>query len=316
MNDQTNQHLPSPEFRASLERDVVQAFRRQSQFSAPPSVTRRARLRTAATLVIGLALGAGGVAASAQVQTAKQRDVLSLSLQEERMILAFRLQLAQADLETIDKAAKAGVRPQGDLADARLNLRAAEVALQRSSLNEEEIRASASAPRDELWAPLIGGRDFVMERLKLEAALAAERLNNNESKLQNVRVRQVTGLLQQDSPEEMEQSSITAESTRAFRRFDQKISLRERFLHKSVDQQRIAVELQFMNVNDEFARLVSKLNDAKLRSQRAKDQQAIGLGTLVDLKRAELDELVTSIDAQRVKRVLDSLQAAALKKRN
>ena len=45
LNEHTSPQVPSPEFRASLEREVVRAFRRQTQFSVPPSVTRRARLR-------------------------------------------------------------------------------------------------------------------------------------------------------------------------------------------------------------------------------------------------------------------------------
>ena len=40
--------------------------------------------------------------------------------------------------------------------------------LEKSLLDLEEIKASGEAPRDELYAPLVGGRDFVSERLEID----------------------------------------------------------------------------------------------------------------------------------------------------
>ena len=37
-----------------------------------------------------------------------------------------------------------------------------------SLLDLEETKASGEAPRDELYAPLVGGRDFVSERLEID----------------------------------------------------------------------------------------------------------------------------------------------------
>src|SRR5688500_7516131 len=42
----------------------------------------------------------------------------------------------------------------------------------RAQLNSEEIEASSQPPRDDLNAPLVGGRDFVTERIRLDLANA------------------------------------------------------------------------------------------------------------------------------------------------
>lgn len=50
----------------------------------------------------------------------------------------------------------------------KLGLEKAGLALERSILNLEEVKASGIPPRDQLYAPLADGRDFVSERLRIE----------------------------------------------------------------------------------------------------------------------------------------------------
>src|SRR5215471_2890818 len=54
MNDDMTNHEPTPEFRASLEREIARAWRSEMQFD-PPSMSRRTR-RVA--VVTGIAAGA------------------------------------------------------------------------------------------------------------------------------------------------------------------------------------------------------------------------------------------------------------------
>ena len=50
----------------------------------------------------------------------------------------------------------------------------------RARYNIEEITATSQPPRDELSAPLVGGRDFVKDRIMLDLAAAQERLTTAE----------------------------------------------------------------------------------------------------------------------------------------
>jgi hypothetical protein len=50
----------------------------------------------------------------------------------------------------------------------KLAVEKAALDLDRSLLNLDEVKASGQAPRDELYAPVLGGRDFVSERMELE----------------------------------------------------------------------------------------------------------------------------------------------------
>ena len=60
-------------------------------------------------------------------------------------------------------------------------------------LDLEEVKASGEAPRDELYAPVVGGRDFVSERLEIEKRMLEARSgfapNRIERQLKKVRLR-------------------------------------------------------------------------------------------------------------------------------
>jgi hypothetical protein len=81
MTDDTRNHAPTPEFRASLEDEMVHAFRRESQFAPPADTFGGRRLAkvlafaacTVLVLGIGLVWGVGTGLAAAHVQDGSQR---------------------------------------------------------------------------------------------------------------------------------------------------------------------------------------------------------------------------------------------------
>src|SRR6185436_15721604 len=84
MNDFNDHHKPTPEFRASLEREVARAFRSDVLFEHPrTSRTRRLgmviglAMGAVVTLTIGLVLGASTGYASAEVVRKEHGDTSS-----------------------------------------------------------------------------------------------------------------------------------------------------------------------------------------------------------------------------------------------
>jgi hypothetical protein len=81
MTDDKRSHSPTPEFRASLEDEMIHAFRRESQFAPPPGAFSGRRLAkmlafaacTVVVLGIGLVWGVGTGLAAAHVQDGSQR---------------------------------------------------------------------------------------------------------------------------------------------------------------------------------------------------------------------------------------------------
>ena len=180
MNTPTDLHTPSPDFRATLEADLRAAIRREQRFPTEARVSRHPRWRTAALLAFGLVLGAGGQFASAQVRDARAQAALDSALAADRALAALRVQVAREAHESARADFEVGTLSRQSLLEAAAALRAAELAYAAVELTAAEAQASAASPRDELWAPLVNGRDFVRERLLLRAAAAQDRLTAAE----------------------------------------------------------------------------------------------------------------------------------------
>jgi hypothetical protein len=165
-------HQPTAEFREYLEGEVTREYRRQRSF---------ARLRYAAVLFATLAAGTTAGLASAQIRQGAQRDSLLQTAQSDLALIALRLQLAQANVADARSKVAAGVTGRGALESAESELRQMEAQAGRARLNVDEIKATAMAPRDDLNAPLVDGRDFVSERLQLDLFTSQQRLTAAEA---------------------------------------------------------------------------------------------------------------------------------------
>lgn len=165
-------HQPTAEFRDYLEGEVIREFRRHRSF---------ARLRHAAVLLATLAAGTTAGLASAQIRQGAQRDSLLQSAQSDLALMALRLQLAQASVVDARTKVASGVAGRGTLESAESELRQMEAQAGRATLNVAEIKATAMAPRDDLIAPLVNGRDFMSERLMLDLFMAQQRLTAAEA---------------------------------------------------------------------------------------------------------------------------------------
>src|SRR6185369_5885028 len=103
MTDHDDQHVPTPEFRASLKRELQRAYRAETQFDAP-RVARARRIGIAIglaagavmTLTLGLVLGAVTGYASAK-ELAMTPSAATTTLASRRQFAATRLDVARAN---------------------------------------------------------------------------------------------------------------------------------------------------------------------------------------------------------------------------
>jgi hypothetical protein len=133
-------------------------------------------MKMAALIMISAFFGAAGVAATDMAQHSKIRDYLLSRIDSQ-------LQLAEVQLEHIvAQTAKIAQQYENDLirknvlSKAEHQLRAAEVAHERLQLDREEILLTGREPLQSLSAPLVNGRDFVLERLALDISLMKEHI--------------------------------------------------------------------------------------------------------------------------------------------
>src|SRR6476620_2094478 len=171
---------PTPEFRDRLERTVVNVLRLEQQLGNRTRAARTRWMGLAAIIVVSAALGDTAGSASGQIRDSARRDSLLEAARADASLAAVRLAVARDRLADAKRRYDVGAGEMISVVNADAELRAMEAKAMRARYNIEEITASSQPPRDDLSAPLVGGRDFVKGRIMLDLATAQERLTTAE----------------------------------------------------------------------------------------------------------------------------------------
>jgi len=306
MNGPMESHEPTEEFRTHLEWQVESALRRETRFAAPVSAVMP-RLRTALIVIVALAVGGIAAVASERVQDARQRDVLIESARSEEALVRLRVELAQADYQDARSRFEVGTAGRETLLAAQRHLRAMEMSLKRIQLDIEEIQATSAAPRQELQAPLVGGRDFVKDRLTLELDTAQHALAAAEQALAHVKQRVDVGMAARAVQLQAEAELAGARAQMQLVRTT--LDLRQRALHEKMSAEELAGALRRMELTLQRERVQRELEIARGRVEEVRGRVSVGVAEQLDLKRAEVELLEREVELLRIHRELESLPA-------
>ncbi len=303
MTTDPTMHTPSPAFVAALEHEIVAAVR-EPRFSR-----RRERIAAGLILALGLVLGAGTQIASAQVQAALERGERERTTAITREVAAMRLQLAYDAHARAQREFDAGKISRQSLLEAAAEQRAAEVMILVIDSEIAEVRATSTAPRDELWAPLVDGQDFVTKRLQLNAVVAQQRLAALEATLADADRRARAGVLTVGGLTELQRAEVQARAEFEF--VAQRVRLREQFLKEKLTPEEVSrreVEIQLVT---DVMRANRLFELAQTQLKLTQERHAAGIGVLLDVKRAELAvlERQEEMRALQVRRQQATLQA-------
>jgi outer membrane protein TolC len=283
-------HSPSPEFRARLEGDVINAWRREARFNGGGRTwIDPRRYRGLSLMLAGLILGLSTEFASGQVQDARERERILSASESERRLALMRVQMADETLAQARKNFSAGVGSRQTVSDAEAELRELQIAVRRLDTNRAEVEATSAPVRDELWAPLVAGRDFVTERLRLHAALAQDRLRRAEEKAeqmqQGFRAGVVTDAVVTEAHGEVEEAKAALDLV------GMRLQVRREFLEKKLSPEEVSRRIQRMELQTLMRSTMNLLRQAEARLTAARQRARVGGVSELDLKRAELDVL-------------------------
>lgn len=305
MSEHIGLHDISPEFRERLEWQVASDLRRENRFAAPVTGGRWRRLRVAVVLLCTLGIGAIGGVASAQVQDTRQRSLLLLRAQSEMELLQMRLQLVEAEYTNIRNRAAVGTATREEVREHELRVAALRAGLQRAALQIQEIQATGAPPATDLTAPPVDGRDFVGERLRLDVMSAEAELVAANAALQEAERRQRLGLA--SSTATLQAQAELMEARNAMEVLRTRLALRQRFLDREVDAERLAMELRRAELRLELQLVELRMRLAGERVERVRDQVGLGQAAERDQLRAELEVLELQADLEILRRELELL---------
>lgn len=305
MSSITGMHEPTPEFRAHLEWEVVRAVRDEGRREWTRPGGRFRGLRAAAVILVAVAMGAMAAALPAQVRSDRQRDTLIDAKQTELQLARTRLEIARAEFDDVRLKVDAGVVGREAFAAAQADLGRMESQLARVQLDLQEIRASAKAPRDDLPAPLVDGRDYVRARLEQTLVAAQKQLNAAEVEAAEVKRRALVGAAPRLRV--LEAQAALAREKAEMQRVAGELDLRKRFLARELKPGEVALEAQRLQIESELRSVQMQRELADARLAKVKEAAKVGAVERVELLRAQLDAAEQQAALERAKRELEAL---------
>jgi hypothetical protein len=187
-----------------------------------------------------------------------------------------------------------------------LRLREGEHHLNLLALHEEEVRASGQAPQDEISAPLIGGKDFVSERLELESSIQRLHLSIYQSSLVRINDRIEAGLVPE---EEMAQARRgMGELQLQLDGIQKRLDLRARYLRGEITAQEAETEQELKNVRIQLqsSELAHRLLGEHYQSVAQKVEA--GLQTESTLTQLRFELLKVEMEIETLRRTIELLE--------
>ncbi len=295
MRDDVN-HLPSAEFRDYLEDEVVRTFRRDRHSRS---------LRALGVALLCITLGSSAGIAAAQIRDSARRDSLLQSAMAELSLSALRLDLARTVAADISSKVASGLLSPVAASDAEADLRSAEAQAMHAKANVDEIRASSQPPRNELNAPLVDGRDFVLERIRYDLLGAQQRLTAAERALDVMTRRVRIGA-------ETEMARLTTEldvtrARAALAVLAERQRLRLEWTEKQTPVDRLVRRLRQAELRFDAMVAGQALELARQRFAVVRQQHAAGQIEQIEVLKAELEVREREVELQQISRQLQQI---------
>ncbi len=180
---------PDPQFLAHLEWQVRTATRREGRFPKRMPAIGLRRLGAAAVILLALAAGAGCVVAAQQLQQSREASLRAAQWSVRCELASVRLRAATAERDQARTRFEAGIVSSEEFAALELERSRLEHARARLDNEAAEVARTGREPSDSLCAPQLAGRDFVRERLEIEALDAQVRVQAAETAKQTAQAR-------------------------------------------------------------------------------------------------------------------------------
>jgi hypothetical protein len=242
------------------------------------------------TLVLVSALfGAGGVVVKDEVQEARQQELLLAEVHGNRQLAELEMDLIMRQYQEVEERYQAGIVPQDALLGARLALLRAETRLESLQLDEDEIRVTGRAPRNELSAPLVRGQDLVTERWELERSVAMEELNMARAQLGRMQELYESGAV--GNAELLDGMVPVQQAESRLQELEHRMELRRQVLEEAISAEEAERQVELSRVRAEMEVLEQAWERAAMQLSTMEERVDQGLVEDSQLQAAQLQLL-------------------------
>lgn len=291
-----NYHQPRPEFISHLEWQIRTAVQRRDRFAAPVRQNHWPKMRSAALILVSVLCGAAGVLATEEIQDIKTREMLLAQVEGQIRIVELQMQLVRTHLAEIQEQHQDQLVGEEAVLAATIKCREVEAEFARLRLDQEEIRISGKEPQNAISAPLIGGRDFVTERLRLQLSVAQEHASVIEKRLARLRALEDSGLINTAEVEKVMAEFMEASNRAEYFRY--MIRARQRFIKGELTGEEVEREVELSEARNQLESKRLLFETARNRFSRIKSLLESGAVNESELMRSQLELLEREVELQ------------------
>jgi hypothetical protein len=304
----SEKYVPDETFVERLEWQLGSEYRRAALRNSAGGRIAVPRPLAAAALLAGLlTTGVTVIKASEVIKDSWRKKIEIARAETDLRLDQVRRDAARDAAARIENQFSLGLVREDEALTAKDAVRKAELALERSLLNKAEVAASGEGPRSEIYAPVVGGRDFVGERLALDIRHAAM-----DGAAQERRQERLTRLIQLGLISKEELGTAQAESSVGKALLDKlrkRLELRRRFVDGHVTAEQAEIEDRLAAAEENLQSARAKADDLKGRLAHLETLLAVGT-----ISAAEVQDARAALGAAQAEQKLAALEIEVLGK--
>ena len=299
---------PDSQYVDRLEWQLSSEYRRANLLKPSSGKIAVPRRMVAVAIVVGILMtGVAVTKAADYIKDSWRKKIEIARVETEVELKKVHLQSIREMASGVKTRVSDGLIREDEYKAIKLAVQNAEMDFKRSTLNLEEVKMSGDIPRDELYAPMVGGRDFVSERLTLDMKKIA--LNLEQLQISQERI---SWLIEQNLARGDEVEHLHAEMTNRKMEIDkiqERLDLRTRFLSGEITAQETELEDRMSGAERNMHLAQSKVESLQSQLKRLQVLEAQGAIT-----HRELMQLQYALDAAQAELKLATLEMDVLQK--
>jgi multidrug resistance efflux pump len=238
-----NAYVPDDRFVEKLEWQLSSEYRRTNRLkSAPGKIAVSRRLAGVAALAGLVLTGLTAVNAAAYFKNSWRKKIEIARIETEVKLKQAHLSSAKEMAARMETLAAKGLVGDEENQMMKIAVEKADLDLKTALVNLDEVNASGEIPRNELYAPVVSGRDFVSERLEIQKKQAEQSLKPLESRLQRSQQLVEKYSISKDRLEQIEAGILVQKATIDFDGIQKRLDLRKRFVAGMITAEEVEIE--------------------------------------------------------------------------
>jgi hypothetical protein len=299
---------PDSQYLERLEWQLSSEHRRANRLKSSSGKIAISRRVAAVSLAIGVLMtGVAMTKAADYIRDSWRKKIEIARVETEVELQKVHLKSIREMISEAKMRAEEGLIREDEYKSMAVAVEKAELDFQRSMLNLEEVKMSGDIPRNELYAPMVGGRDFVSERLEIDKKAMV--LNMEQLKIQSDRL---TRLAAQNLIQKNETDQIQAEMANRKMMIDkiqERLDLRTRFLAREITAQEVEIADRTAGAERNLQLAQSRVESLRKQMERMEALEAQG-----SVSHREVMQLQYALDAAQAELKLASLEMEVLEK--